>query len=201
MTMSWTEIAGFLTGAACVWLIVRQNTWNWPVGIANNVFFIVLFAQVGLYADAGLQVVYIGLAVYGWMWWLRNGRQHGQLVVQRLTRRHALGVLVGIAGGTTALTLLLVHATDSDVPFWDALTTSISLAAQWLLTRKYLENWWLWITADVFYIGLYAYKDLWLTAILYIGFIGLCIAGLRAWRETLRAQNALPAEKSERVSA
>lgn len=186
--MNWTEVAGFLTGAACVWLIVRQNPWNWPIGIANNVFFIVLFTRVGLYADAGLQVVYIGLAVYGWAWWLRHGRQHGQLVVQRLTRRHAVGVLAGIALATTGLTLLLVHATDSDVPFWDALTTSISLAAQWLLTRKYLENWWLWITADVFYIGLYVYKDLWLTALLYVGFIGLCIAGLRAWRATLHAR-------------
>jgi len=84
--MSLTEIAGFVTGALCVWLIVKQKTWNFPVGVANNMFFIVLFAEAGLYADAGLQVVYIGLALMGWYWWLHGGANRGRLVVRPTPR-------------------------------------------------------------------------------------------------------------------
>jgi nicotinamide mononucleotide transporter len=184
--VSWTEIAGFVTGAACVWLVIRENTWNWPVGIANNVFYLVLFLQVGLYADAGLQIFFVGLAAHGWAWWLRHGTDHGTRVVQQLSGRHAAAVAAGTATLTAALWLALNHATDSTVPFWDALTTSLSLAAQYLLTRKYIENWFLWMAADVIYVALYVYKDLWLTAVLYLGFLGLCVIGLRAWTATRR---------------
>lgn len=183
--MSWTEVAGFVTGALCVFLVVRQHIANFAVGIANNVFFIVLFWRVGLYADAGLQVVYIGLALYGWWWWLHGGPDRSRLTVSRTPRREAswLGA-VGVAA-TVGLTAFLASTTDSTVPFWDAVTTVLSLQATFLLTRKRLENWWVWITADVIYVVLYAYKDLHLTAVLYAGFLALCAAGLVQWRRTL----------------
>jgi nicotinamide mononucleotide transporter len=153
------EILGFVSGALCVWLVARQNVWNWPIGIANNVMFLILFWTAGIYADAGLQIVYMGLALYGWWAWLRGG-----------------------AEGTAGLTVLLDTVTDSTVPLPDAITTVLSLLATWGQARKKLESWWLWITADVIYIPLYAYKDLWLTAVLYVGFLALCVVGLRNWR-------------------
>lgn len=180
--MSWTEIAGFATGALCVYLVVRQHIANFPVGIANNVFFIVLFWQVGLYADAGLQIVYISLALYGWWWWLHGGPQRTALTVTRTPAREAATVAVIGAVATVALTAFLNGATDSDVAFWDAITTVLSLQATYLLTRKRLESWWVWITADLIYIALYAYKELYLTAVLYTGFLALCIAGLIQWQ-------------------
>ena len=180
--MSWTEVAGFATGALCVYLVVRQHIANFPVGIANNVFFIVLFWRVGLYADAGLQVVDVALALYGWWWWLHGGPGRSRLTVTRTPRNEALVVTSLGAVATYGLTAFLASATDSTVPFWDALTTVLSLQATYLLTRKRLENWWVWITADVLYIGLYAYKELYLTSVLYAGFLGLCIAGLVQWR-------------------
>ncbi len=179
--MDIVEILGFVSGALCVWLVARQNVWNWPIGIANNVMFLILFWTAGIYADAGLQIVYMGLALYGWWAWLRGGTDHGRLPVTRTTRSQWL--VLGAVGvtATVGLTVLLDTVTDSTVPLPDAITTVLSLLATWGQARKKLESWWLWITADVIYVPLYAYKDLWLTAVLYVGFLALCVLGLRNW--------------------
>jgi nicotinamide mononucleotide transporter len=186
--VSWTEIAGFVTGGLCVWLVVRRNIWNFPVGIANNVFFIVLFTQAGLYADAGLQVVYIGLGLLGWYWWLHGGERHTRLQVRHTPLAAWAGVALGIGVGTWFLNWLLVNHTNSTVAGWDALTTTMSLAAQIMLSRKWIGNWFVWIAADVIYVVLYAAKDLWLTSVLYAVFLGLCLVGLRQWRAELEVE-------------
>jgi len=188
--VSLVEVLGFVSGALCVWLVARQNVWNWPIGIANNVVFFILFWTAGIYADAGLQVVYVGLAVYGWWAWLRGGTDHSGLGVSRTTARQ--WVVLGVAGvsGTALVTWLLTVATDSVVPLPDAATTVLSLLATWGQARKKLESWWLWIAADLIYIPLYAYKDLWLTAALYLGFLGLCVLGLRNWTASYRSELA-----------
>ncbi|MGW7100728.1 nicotinamide riboside transporter PnuC [Streptomyces sp. NPDC054838] len=184
---SWTEILGSVTGAVCVWLVARQHIANWPIGIANNVFFIVLFAQAGLYADAGLQIVFIALAAYGWWSWTHGGGPGtaGALPVRRTTRAEWAALAAAGAVGMLALTLLLGRVTDSTVPFWDALTTALSLMATYGQCRKLLESWWLWIAADLVYIPLYVYKGLYLTSVLYGGFLLLCVAGLAGWRREL----------------
>ncbi len=193
-SMSWAEVAGFATGALFVWLVVKQNVWTFPVGIANNVFFIVLFVQAGLYADAGLQVVFIGLALLGWYWWLRGGPERTPLAVRR-TPRAALPLLaIGLLAGTALLTWVLTTYTDSTVAAADALTTSMSLTAQVMLNRKWLGSWWVWIVVDVLYVGLYAYKELYLTAVLYLLFIGLCVRGLVEWSAAMAADTAAAPE-------
>ena len=183
--VSWTEVLGFGSGALCVWLVARQHIANWPVGIANNLFFVLLFTSSGLYADAGLQLVFITLACYGWWTWAHGGGPGHDLPVARTSRVE--WVWLGSAGlaGTLVLTLLLDRATDSTVPFWDALTTALSLMATYGQCRKRLESWWLWIAADVVYVPLYAYKDLYLTSLLYVGFLALCVLGLVGWRRAL----------------
>ena len=180
-----TEALGFVTGVACVYLVVRENIWNFPVGIANNVFFLILFTRTRLYGDAGLQIVYMGLAVHGWYWWLHGGANRGRLEVRRASPK-LLGTLgcVTIAGAA-ALTLLLRRASGS-APVLDALTTVMSLVAQYLLNGKYIENWFVWIAADVIYIFLYAARGLHLTAVLYFVFLCLCVAGLMSWRRSLQ---------------
>ncbi|MFE3764062.1 nicotinamide riboside transporter PnuC [Streptomyces sp. NPDC059104] len=189
---SWTEVLGFVTGAVCVVLVARQHIANWPVGIANNVFFIVLFAQSGLYADAGLQVVFIALAAYGWWSWTHGGGPGtaGALPVRRTTATEWAWLLAAGAVGVAGLTLLLGGVSDSTVPFADALTTGLSLMATYGQCRKLLESWWLWIAADLVYIPLYAYKGLYLTSVLYVGFLALCVAGLVGWRRTLPVTGA-----------
>ncbi|MEV0412169.1 nicotinamide riboside transporter PnuC [Streptomyces sp. NPDC050448] len=190
--MSWTEILGFATGALCVWLVARQHVANWPIGIANDIFFVVLFAQSGLYADAGLQIVFIALAAYGWWSWTHGGGPGTAeaLPVRRTTRTEWAVLAAAGAVGVLGLTLLLGRFSDSTVPFWDALTTGLSLMATYGQCRKLVESWWLWIAADLVYIPLYAYKGLYLTSALYAGFLALCVVGLLGWRRTLPARGA-----------
>ncbi len=190
--MTWTEILGFVTGALCVWFAVRQNIWTFPIGIANNVFFFVLFIGAGLYADAWLQVLYLLLGALGWYWWLRGGQDRTHLVVRRTPPWGWAIAGVIVAGGTWGISVLLTAHTDSSVPWGDAVTTALSLGAQVMLNRKWIGNWLLWITADVIYIGLYAYKGLYLTAGLYGLFLAMCFLGLAQWRAALRVKADQP---------
>lgn len=189
-SISIAEALGFVTGAVCVWLVAKQHILNWPIGIANNLFFILLFLSAGLYADAGLQVVFIALACYGWWSWLHGGRDHGALAVGYTAPATMLALLAAGALATGGLTLLLDHYTDSTVPFWDALTTSLSLMATYGQCRKQVESWYLWMLADVVYVPLYASKGLYLTAVLYVGFFALCVMG---WRRWIASTNLTPA--------
>lgn len=183
--ISVTEAWGFATGGACVWLVVREHLWNWPIGLANNVVFFVLFLQSRLYADMGLQVIYFALGVYGWVLWLNGGRTLDRLPVTRTTRTEWIVLACAVPLGTWALREVLIVVSGA-APFWDSLTTVLSLAAQYLLCRKRLENWFLWITADVIYVPLYLSRDLPLTALLYAVFLTMCLIGLREWRRSLR---------------
>ncbi|HLV72249.1 nicotinamide mononucleotide transporter [Actinomadura hallensis] len=187
---TWAELLGFGTGAVNVWLVVRQNILNWPIGIANVILLGLVFLDGGLYADSGLQVFYVGLQLYGWWMWLYGGDGRDNLPVRRTRRGEWAALVTAGAAATALLTWALSAWTDSTVAFWDALTTAISLMAVYGQSRKLLESWWLWITADLVYIPLYLYKDLKLTAVLYVIFLTLCVFGLRAWRRDLRARTA-----------
>lgn len=190
---SWAEVLGFGTGLVTVGLLVRQHILNWPLGILNVLLLMVVFWTAGLYADAGLQIVYVILGCYGWWAWLYGGQDRARLVVRDTTRAEWIGLALAGALITGALWLFLDRLTGSTVPLADALTTALSLLATYGQTRKLVQSWWIWIAADLIYIPLYAYKGLWLTAILYLAFLALCVLGLRSWRATLRAQRAVPA--------
>jgi len=185
--MSLTEILGFVSGAVNVWLLARQNIWNWPVGLANNALYVAVFLAAGLYGDAGLQLVYIALGIYGWWTWAHPGARTG-LEVTRTPRNTWMWLTPVTVASAVGLALFLRHFTDSTVPGWDGFTTALSLAAIYGQTRKYLESWWLWILADLIYIPLYVYKHLWLTSGLYFVFLLLCVMGLWEWSKALRAR-------------
>jgi nicotinamide mononucleotide transporter len=179
---SWLETASFVTGATCVWLTVRENVWNFPIGLVNVATFCVVFLRARLYADAGLQIVYMVLCAWGWYLWLRRGRDGTRLHVTRAGRGERQGLLVYVIACTLLLWIVLRQVGGS-ASFWDALTTSISLGSQWLLNRKRLESWIGWILVDAIYVPLYVSRSLYLTAVLYAIFLGLAILGLRRWRE------------------
>jgi nicotinamide mononucleotide transporter len=183
--MAWTELLGFITGAICVWLQVKENVWNWPAGIANNIFYIVVFWRSGLYADSLLQWIYIAISAYGWWNWLRGGAEHSRLKISHTSSAATLAYAALTACGTVLFYELLRRYTNSTVPIWDGLTTAMSLTAQYMLTRKLVENWWWWIVVDVIYIALYVYKHLLLTSVLYAIFLAMCIMGLRRWKQML----------------
>jgi nicotinamide mononucleotide transporter len=187
--VSVAELLGFVTGAASVWLTVLARISNFPVGIANSAFFLVLFLSARLFADSGLQVVYIVLGFAGWWQWLRGGRRQSPLTVATSRWQLLAACLLFMVPATWGLTILLERAHDI-APFLDALTTAISVAAQFLLNYKRIENWAFWIAADVIYIPLYVVKRLDLTAIVYVLFLAMCFAGAAAWRRALRRDEA-----------
>ena len=184
LPLDLTEAFGFATGAICVWLVTRGNLWNWPVGLVNNIVFAILFWKARLFADFGLQGVYFALGIWGWWQWLHGGTHRAPLPVTRTRKNEWIAIAVFLTAGTWGLRELLL-AVNGAAPFWDAITTTICLAAQYLLCRKRIENWLLWITADLIYVPLYLSRGLPLTAILYAGFIGLCIVGLKRWKREL----------------
>jgi nicotinamide mononucleotide transporter len=188
--VSWAELLGFVSGLASVALAVGQRVSTFPVGIANNVFFLVLFAHAGLFADASLQIVYAVVSAHGWWAWLRLGPRSGELEVSRATPRLLMGTAAAVLAATLLLVPLLRAAHDS-APGLDALTTATSLGAQFLLNLKRIENWYVWMAVDVVYVPLYLSRDLNLTALVYVIFLGLCVAGLQQWRQ---AGSVRPAE-------
>jgi nicotinamide mononucleotide transporter len=185
-TASALEAGAFVTGAICVWLVVRQSVWNFPLGLLNVAAYAWIFYEYRLYADSGLQVVYFGLNLAGWYLWLFGGENRTQLQVQHTSKRELALIAVFIAAATAFLWWLLGKLGGAS-KFWDALTTSISLSAQWLQSRKRLECWHLWILADVIYVPLYISRNLNLTALLYAVFLALAVMGLLAWQKSLKS--------------
>jgi nicotinamide mononucleotide transporter len=187
--VSWIEIIGFVTGAACVYGVARQKLWNWPVGIVNNLAFIVLFLGAGLYGETVLQVVFAAVAVYGWYNWIRgNASTDGKndLPIRDASRNELLFGLAATAVGTAGVALILTHGTDSQVPWPDAFALTASLAATYGQAKKIFQHWYVWILIDLVSIPLYFSRGLTLTAILYIGFLALCVYGLVDWKRTRR---------------
>lgn len=184
--VTWGELAGDVTGVACVWLVARQHILNWPMGLLNNALFFLLFWSAKLYADATLQGVFAVLALYGWWTWARGDARRAAALPVRRTRRGEWAWLVpATLGGALGLGAWLARVTDSPVPYWDAAVTALSLAATYGQARKLLESWWVWIAVDLLSIPLYAVRGLYPTAVLYAVFLVLCVVGLRSWSREL----------------
>jgi nicotinamide mononucleotide transporter len=189
--MTWTEAAAAAITLISVYLSARQNIWSWPTAIVGVGIYVVVFWQSKLYADMGLQFVYIALSIYGWYEWLHGGENKSELKVSAGWRRsYPLALLITIVFAL-ALGTFLCKTTDAALPYADASLTSFSLLAQWMMTKKYIENWWLWIAVDVFYIAMFTFKHLYLTAVLYAVFIGVCWFAYVEWRRDLSSQLAV----------
>lgn len=191
--MKSLEIVAVAFGVVSVWLSTRQNLASWPTALVNTALYFVVFARAGLYANAGLQVVYFSLSCYGWYAWLYGGEAHKPLVVRRATRRHAV-VLVPLAVAVAvAVGYALSRVQDAALPWLDAGTTAVSLVAQWMMTRKLLENWILWNVVNVVMVGMMVSQGLVPTAALYAVYIVLAGLGYVSWRASLRAREAAEA--------
>lgn len=180
------EAVAFVTGVFCVWLVTRQNIWNFPLGLITVGIYAFVFYESRLFATAGLQLIFFALNLIGWYLWLYGGANRSALAVRRAPRLEWLLTALGIAGATALLYRFLTEAGGA-TKFWDALVTSISLAAQWCQSRKILECWYLWILADLIYIPVCLYNGLYLTALLYGVFFVLAVMGLQEWRKAVKA--------------
>jgi nicotinamide mononucleotide transporter len=187
---SCLELVAVLFGIVSVFLSVREHIWSWPTALVNVALYFALFFKAGLYSDMGLQAVYFGLSLYGWYEWLYGGKGHTTLSVSRTPARlWAVLVVIGL-GLWATLGRLTSGLPGVALPYVDAATTTTSLIAQYLMTRKLLENWTLWIAVDVVYIGMFIFKGLYLTAGNYAVYLGLAVLGHVAWRRSLAAAAA-----------
>ncbi|MGE0755442.1 MAG: nicotinamide riboside transporter PnuC [Pirellulaceae bacterium] len=181
--MPQLEHIAALLGLMCVTLTVYQHVFCWPTGLAMVVLYFFVFYDAQLYSDMLLQGIYVPLQLYGWYAWCRGGPQGTELHVHRLPVKHAWGwaVVCGVStAGLGAVTLQYRAA----FPFLDAFTTIASLIAQWLMGRKILESWLVWIAVDIVSIGIYSAKELYFTAVLYTLFLLLAGWGFVQWSKT-----------------
>ena len=192
--LSRAEVFGFVTGIACVWMTVRKNIWNFPLGIINSALLAILFFHARLFADFGLQIMFIVLSLMGWYQWgfarHVDDNANNSILIKRLsTKQNIACVLVTVVIVATLYYLLTIL--KGSIPIFDALITALSIVAQILLNKRFLENWWLWIITDIISIPVYAYKDLWLIAALYVIFLILALTGLFSWKKNYNAQKAI----------
>ena len=186
--VTWLEVVAFVLALGTVLMNIRVNPLGWPLAIVSSLLYFGLFCNSRLYGDAGLQIFFAVVALWGWWQWLRGTEDGRPLEVRSLGVRGrwiALGVL---AVAWPATGLFLRTWTDTDVPWWDAFPTAASVVGQWLLGRKYIENWPTWLVVNIVSVGLFAHKGLWLTVVLYVVFIVLSVVGWKAWTALAQAQ-------------
>lgn len=179
------ELVAVVFGFAYVWLAIREDARCWPIGIVNVAIYFFVFFHARLYATAVLQAVYVVLSVYGWRQWLRGGESGGRLAVSPTPRRWAAGLAAAGVAASLGLGFFLKYQTDAALPFPDAATTAFSLVAQWMTTRKWLENWLVWIGVNVVSVGVFFSQQLLLTTALYVLYLVMAFFGYRAWTRSL----------------
>jgi nicotinamide mononucleotide transporter len=182
--VTWLEVVAFVLSLAMVAANMRVNVLGWPLAIASSLLYALLFADSKLYGEASLQLVFIALALWGWWQWLQGrAPAGGELQVRRMSPRQRRLAVAATLAAWPLLALLLARTTDTDVPWLDALPTAASVTGQLLLGRKFIENWATWLLVNIFSVGLFAYKGLTLTVVLYGLFALLSVAGWRAWQQ------------------
>ena len=175
------EITGVITGLLCVYLAAKNNIWNWPFAIVSVIIYIFIFFKAHLFADMGLQVYFLAMNVYGWYYWSRKPQAGEKSPVARITSKEVIFSAIAIAVFTFILGSLLKYTTAS-YPYLDSFCTACSLVGQVFLARKVLENWLIWIFVDVIYVGVYVFKDLNLTALMYAIYVAIAVMGYIDWK-------------------
>lgn len=190
--MNYLEIAGTVIGLVYLWLEYKASIYLWIAGIIMPAIYIFVYYDAGLYADMGINVYYLGAAVYGFAVWMLGRKAHEgrEMPITRMPRRlwPAAGMVCCVL--FAGIGLLLISVTDSDVPWMDSFTTALSVVGMWMLARKHLEQWLVWIVVDVASAGLYVYKELYFTAVLYALYAVIAIFGYINWKKMMN--NATP---------
>jgi nicotinamide mononucleotide transporter len=177
------EMVATLAGLLCVWLTAKENIWCWPIGLINVGCFFFIFYEARLYADMMLQVIFFILSIQGWIIWLTKRQQADVRPTKRLTPKLGWILVVFFIVLTFVWGYMLSQFTSGSIPYLDALIATLSIFAQFLLSSKILENWYVWIVVDVLSIGMYVYKDLYSIAFLYGIFLVIAVYGLLSWKK------------------
>lgn len=182
------ELSGALLGLIYIFFSIRQSILTWPTGLLTSVLYIIVFYSSGFYADMGLQVYYAGISIYGWYYWLKGAKYSDQSSKLAPVKNITVKIFIVSVFATIfifgILLYILQNFTDSTIPYMDSMTTALSITATWMLAKKYIEHWLIWIFVDAFSAGLYVYKELWPTAVLFLVYTFMAIIGYINWKKT-----------------
>lgn len=183
--MNYLEIAGTLVGLLYLWFEYKASIWLWPVSVVMPAIYIIVYYQAGLYADSGISVYYLLAGIYGWWMWLRHASGKAEKPITFMPCRWVLPLFCVLCIVFVLIGNILEVYTDSNVPWWDSFTTSLSIIAMWMLAHKYVEQWLVWLVVDVVSCGLYVYKDLYFTSLLYGLYAVIAFFGYLKWKRLM----------------
>ena len=186
----YLEILGTIVGLVYLYLEYKADIWLWLASIIMPAIYLVVFYDAGLYADTAINIYYLVVAIYGWFSWKYGSSKSKELPISNISPRQIVAMVGIYAVMQVAISLALLHFTDSDVPWFNGLTSALSIVGMWMLARKWIEQWIVWIVVDILSAGLYCHKGLYLTAILYAAYAIIAIFGYRKWQQIMTTQNA-----------
>lgn len=195
--MNYLEIIGTLVGLIYLWLEYKASIWLWVANVVMPAIYVVVYYEAGLYADFGINIYYLIISFYGIFWWWKGrrktdtarpteGKNAEELAISHTPRQMWARLGVVSVALLVLIAFILIRYTDSTVPWMDSLTTALSIVAMWMLARKYVEQWLVWIVVDVVSAGLYVYKDLYFTAGLYAFYAIVAYFGYKEWIRLMR---------------
>lgn len=189
---NWMDVLGTTLGLLYLWLEMKENLWMWVVGSIMPIIYIFVLYQAGLYADCGMEVYYFLAGVYGLFYWLRFRKKEGcvkkELRITHVPNSKYLRLISAFLVLWLAMALFLSYCTDSTVPCLDALSTALSIVGLWMLSRKYIEQWWVWLVVDVISMGLYIYKGVYGRALLYGIYTSMVYVGYLTWHRKMQVE-------------
>ena len=185
--MNTIEIFGLCAGTLSIALLIKQNIWTWPIGIAYTLASLYIFFTAKLYADFALHVFFLFMSFYGWYYWLQgNSTFDSELPVSRESKKVlAYSIIICVLAIILASNLFTMY-TDAELPYWDNTTSILSVLAIWLQSRKKIESWVFWLIIDILSVGIYFYKDLYLYSLLYSIYVAMAFFGYATWLKSYR---------------
>ena len=183
------ELLGAILGILYIFFSIRQNIFTWPTGLVTSALYIIVFYQSKLYADMGLQVYYVIISIYGWYFWINGKTKDRGHISARKTSKQLWFKLIVICVLIYIIILSLLKLTDSDIAYLDSMTTALSIVATWMLAKKYIEHWLIWIFVDLFSSGMYIYKNLWATVVLFLVYTVMAYLGYIEWKKDLKSRH------------
>ena len=187
LSEQWIEILGVVFSLLYLGFSIRQNILLWPMGIISAILYMVVFYQSKFYADMGLNGYYFIISIYGWILWRKQASEGGEgMPVSRIRLKQSLVLVMITAAAFAGIGLLLDRFTDSPLPYWDAFTTALSFTATWMLARKIIEHWIIWVIVDIVSMALYLYRGLYPTLVLFAVYTIMAVIGYIQWKRTLQ---------------
>ncbi|MCF6242255.1 MAG: nicotinamide riboside transporter PnuC [Bacteroidales bacterium] len=184
----YQEILGTVFSLIYLYFSIKQNIWLWPLGLISSAIYVYIFFSAGIYADMGLQVYYVVISIYGWYRWskgVNKDKETTSLQVNNTDEITAVYLLIITSVLFIIISQFLINYTDSQIPYWDAFTTAASITATWMLAKKYIEHWLIWIVVDLVSTGLYVYKNLYFTVFLYAVYTSMAVVGYLQWKKSM----------------